>query len=187
MSAMPVLYTTQVNAWRELLATERRQQARHGRPFGSAHQNILGQPSRAMSSGAGGSGCYGRRSEHLSPDVTVAALMGAGPPSINYTSTAAAAMRDVSPTWRRSPPRTLSQATIEWTKAHRATAAEGPSWQGAPPARPWTPAKGHGTPSWTKDASHLLYPPLPGTEAKNLHHLARAPWGSLSGARVGLF
>ena len=74
-----------------------------------------------------------------------------------------------------------SQLALSWTTAHS------PIAEGGKRLMPWAPPEGHGVPSWTRDTAHLLYPARPGTEARTLHHLARAPWGSLSGARVGLF
>ena len=105
---------------------------------------------------------------------------GQKPPILLSGMQATAAMRDLNPDWRR-PAHATSHTALAWTTAHS------PLTQGGARAWPWAPPEGHGVPSWRKDRAHLLYPPPPGAEVGTPHHLARAEWGSLTGARVGLF
>ena len=211
MSATPVVYAEQVAAWRERLASERRQEAQadryrrqlraNGRSFGSTHaarastshglgpahaarastSHGLGSThaARASTSHGVGSSNFARRSFHIEGLSICSAFPGG---ATSYTSTASAAMKDVTPSWQSSRPatRAVSQRHLRWSNDHSAIA------EGGRRSLPWAPPEGHGVPTWTRHHAHLLYPEPPGTEARSLHCLARAEWGSLSGARLGL-
>ena len=203
MSATPVLYSEQVAAWRERLASERRQDAQAdryrrqltgARSFGSTHTAHAARASTAqglrsthaarasISHGSMGRSSFGHRSFHTEGGVSICSAFPGG--ATKYTSTASAAMKDITPSWQSSRPATraaVSQRDLRWSYDHSAIA------EGGRRSLPWAPPEGHGVPTWTRHHAHLLYPEPPGTETRVLHCLARAEWGgSLSGARIGL-
>ena len=194
-----VTYSTQVDSWRERLACERRQAAEaqavrrklltkggvRTLSNETASSSLSFSCSSPLLSTADtlGRPSFARRSAHLPRDTLTASVKSSlGSGALNdYTSTAAAAMRDISPTWERHADSSRSHASLEWIKNHSLIT------QGGADAWPWAPPEGHGIPSWCKDTYHCLYPTPQGCETRVLHHLARAPWGSLSASRVGLF